>query len=209
MSVDLSGTMLTDSWTKEQEQLLAEWADISSCYNWMHIKAEKLSANKNIMITVPVIILSTLSGSANFILSSAGNSAHTQTYGQIIIGCVSIFTGVLTTLGNFFRYAQNSEANRGASISWGKLHRNISIELALHPEERINSVQFIKTCRMELDRLIEQSPQLPDSIIREFEKEFHDTPSLQKPDIAHGLEHTRIYVRDTRQPLLTHVQSIN
>ena len=135
-------------------------------------------------------------GSANFILSAATNTPATQSYGSIIIGCVSIFTGVLTTLGNFFRYAQNSEANRGAAISWGKLHRNISIELALRPEERLDPVHFIKTCRVEMDRLIEQSPQVPDSIIQSFEIEFKDTPALKKPDIAHGLEHTRIYIKN-------------
>jgi hypothetical protein len=192
-------------WTKEQEELLAEWADIASCYNWMHSRGEQLAANKNIMITVPVIILSTLSGSANFILSSLATSPANQTYGQIMIGCVSIFTGVLTTLGNFFRYAQNSEANRGAAIAWGKLHRNISVELALHPEERINSLHFVKTCRLELDRLIEQSPNLPPSIIKEFEEEFKDSPSLKRPDIAHGLEHTRVYIRPSTEssiPLL-------
>ena len=193
-------------WTKEQEELLAEWADIASCYNWMHLRGEQLAANKNIMITVPVIILSTLSGSANFILSSLATSSTHQTYGQIIIGCVSIFTGVLTTLGNFFRYAQNSEANRGAAISWGKLHRNISVELALHPEERIDSIQFVKTCRLELDRLIEQSPNIPPSVIKEFDEEFKDSPTLKRPDIAHGLEHTRVYIRpslDSSIPLLT------
>lgn len=181
---------------------MAEWADIASCYNWMHSRGEQLAANKNIMITVPVIILSTLSGSANFILSSLATSSTSQTYGQIIIGCVSIFTGVLTTLGNFFRYAQNSEANRGAAIAWGKLHRNISVELALHPEERIDSLQFVKTCRLELDRLIEQSPNLPPCIIEEFEEEFKDSPTLKRPDIAHGLEHTRVYIRPTTEPLL-------
>jgi hypothetical protein len=187
-------------WTKEQEELLAEWADIASCYNWMHSRGEQVSANKNTMITVPVIILSTLSGSANFILSSLATSPTSQTYGQIMIGCVSIFTGVLTTLGNFFRYAQDSEANRGAAISWGKLHRNISVELALHPEERIDSAHFVKTCRIELDRLIEQSPNLPQSIIKEFEKEFKDIPTLKRPDIAHGLEHTRVYIRPLSEP---------
>lgn len=189
--------MEVGEWTKEEEDLLAEWADIASCYNWMHIRAETLFANKNISITVPVIILSTLSGSANFILSAADNTPTIQSYGSIVIGCVSIFTGVLTTLGNFFRYAQNSEANRGAAISWGKLHRNISVELALRPKERLEPNLFIKTCRVEMDRLIEQSPQIPVSVIKEFELEFKDIPSLKKPDIAHGLEHTRIYVKNT------------
>jgi hypothetical protein len=55
----------------------------------------------------------------------------------------------------------------------------------VHPEERLDSLHFVKTCRVELDRLIEQSPQLPDSIIKEFEEEFKDSPTLKRPDIAH------------------------
>jgi hypothetical protein len=193
--IDLSGVQVIRVWTREQEDLLAQWGDVAACYNWMHVRAEKLSANKNLMITVPAIVLSTLSGSANFILSATTNTPGAQTYGSIIIGCVSIFTGVLTTLGNFFRYAQNSEANRGAAISWGKLQRNISVELALHPKERTDPKNFIKGCRLEMDRLIEQSPQLPDSVIDAFELEFQDKPNLKKPDIAHGIEHTKIYIK--------------
>ena len=77
--------------------------------------------------------------------------------------------------------------------SWGKFHRQVSIELALHPNERIDSIDFLKICRAELDRLIEQSPQIPDSVIQDFEKEFERTPNLQKPDIANGLERTKVY----------------
>jgi hypothetical protein len=121
---------------------------------------------------------------------------NAQKYAQIGIGGVSIFTGILTTLGNFFRYAQSSEANRVASLSWGKFQRQIAIELALHPNDRLDSMDFLKICRAELDRLIEQSPPIPDEIIEAFEKEFFDTPRLKKPDIAHGLDHTQIF-RDT------------
>ena len=28
-------------WTKEQEALLAEWAEKASCYRWLHGRAEK------------------------------------------------------------------------------------------------------------------------------------------------------------------------
>jgi hypothetical protein len=46
-----------------------------------------------------------------------------------------------------------------------------------------------------MDRLIEQSPQLPDSVIEAFELEFQDKPNLKKPDIAHGIEHTKVYIK--------------
>jgi len=146
------------------------------------------------MITVPVIILSTLTGSASFVMNSlVGDNPTGQKYAQIGIGSVSIFTGILTTLGNFFRYAQNSESNRVASIAWGKFQRQIAVELALSPMERLDCSDFLGIARAELDRLIEQSPPIPDGIIVEFEKEFESVPMLKRPDIAHGVEHTHIF----------------
>lgn len=180
---------------------MAGWADIAACYRWMHDKCEKQMARSNMWITVPVIILSTLTGSANFMLQSVvGDDKDVQKYAQIGIGGVSIFTGILTTLGNFFRYAQSSEANRVAGVAWGKFQRQIAVELALHPRERIDCMDFLKICRAELDRLIEQSPPIPDIVIKEFEKEFKDLTQLKKPDIAHGVDHTTVF-KDTETRL--------
>ena len=189
-----------NGWTKEQEELMAGWSDVAACYRWMHDRCEKRMSMNNMMITVPVIILSTLTGSASFVMNSlVGDNPTGQKYAQIGIGSVSIFTGILTTLGNFFRYAQNSESNRVASIAWGKFQRQIAVELALSPMERLDCSDFLGIARAELDRLIEQSPPIPDSIIVEFEKEFESVPMLKRPDIAHGVEHTHIFKNtDTR-----------
>jgi hypothetical protein len=196
--IDLSGNVKipkpNNGWSREQEELMAGWADIAACYRWMHDKCEKKMNVSNLWMTVPVIVLSTLSGSASFILNSVvGDNPTGQKYAQIGIGSISIFTGILTTLGNFFRYAQSSEANRVAGIAWGKFQRQIAVELALHPNERIECSDFLTMCRAELDRLIEQSPPIPDYIVVEFEKEFENVPVLKRPDIAHGVEHTMIY----------------
>lgn len=173
---------------------MAGWSDVAACYRWMHDRCEKRMSMNNMMITVPVIILSTLTGSASFVMNSlVGDNPTGQKYAQIGIGSVSIFTGILTTLGNFFRYAQNSESNRVASIAWGKFQRQIAVELALSPMERLDCSDFLGIARAELDRLIEQSPPIPDSIIVEFEKEFESVPMLKRPDIAHGVEHTHIF----------------
>jgi hypothetical protein len=189
-----------NGWTREQEELMAGWSDIATCYRWMHDRCEKQMNMSNMWITVPVIVLSTLTGSASFVMNSlVGDNPTGQKYAQIGIGGVSIFTGILTTLGNFFRYAQNSESNRVASIAWGKFQRQIAVELALSPTERLVCSDFLNIARAELDRLIEQSPPIPDKIIREFEKEFESIPALKRPDIAHGVEHTQIFKNtDTR-----------
>lgn len=204
-TVDVSGNRVKkflNGWTKEQEDLMAEWSDKAGCYRWLHDRCEKKYSAKNMSLTIPVIILSTLTGTANFALGSFIPPEENQlkNYVQAGIGAVSIFAGILTTLGNFLRYAQGSEANRVAGISWGKFQRQIAVELAIHPNERIDSMDFLKICRAELDRLIEQSPPIPDDIILEFEKEFKDLPDIKRPEICHGLEHTKVF-RDDRARL--------
>lgn len=174
---------------------MAQWADIAGCYRWLHDRAEKKQSRSNAWITIPVIVLSTLTGTANFALDSfiEPNNDSAKRYAQAGIGAASIFAGILTTLGNFLRYAQGSEAHRGAAISWGKFQRQIAVELAINPMDRLEAMDFLKICRQDLDRLIEQSPQIPDPVIAEFEREFKSVPDLKMPDICHGLEHTTIY----------------
>ena len=173
-----------NGWSKEQDQLMADWSDIAGCYRWMHDKAEKQYTRLNMNMTIPVIILSTLTGTASVGLSSiAGGNAEVGKYLNFGIGGLSLIAGILTTLNNFLRYAQLSESNRVAAVAWGKFQRLIAVELALNPNERMDSLDFLKICRADLDRLIEQSPAIPDNVIAEFEDEFRDMPKLRRPDI--------------------------
>jgi len=183
-----------NGWTPELDDLMAEWADKAACYRWMHERTEKLFSARNSWITIPVIILSTLTGTANFGLNSIfGDNEQNAHYATLAIGGVSIIAGIITTLGNFLRYAQGSEAHRVSSISWGKFNRLITVELRINPNERMDSMSFLKICRIELDRLIEQSPPIPDSVIAAFRSEFGSSLEVKKPDIAAAIEHTKAF----------------
>jgi hypothetical protein len=184
-----------NGWTPEQERLMAQWADVAGCYRWLHDRSEKKYTKLNMYITIPVIILSTLTGTANFALDSfiEKDNYSAKTYAQATIGGISIFAGILTTLGNFLRFAQGSEAHRVASVAWGKFQRQITVEISIHPNDRMDCMDFLHICRQDLDRLIEQSPPIPDDIIAVFEVEFKNSENLKRPDICHGLEHTVAY----------------
>jgi hypothetical protein len=195
-----------NGWSKEQDALMADWSDIAGCYRWLHDKAEKQYTLRNMRMTIPVIILSTLTGTASVGISSLANGdEQIQKYMNFGIGGVSLIAAILTTLNNFLRYAQLSESNRVAGVSWGKFQRLIAVELALNPNERMDSLDFLKICRAELDRLIEQSPAIPDAIIQAFETEFKDNKKLRRPDICHGLDHTRVF--DSSQSRLKNMTS--
>jgi hypothetical protein len=178
-------------WTPEQEELLAIWADKALCYRWLHDLAEKKYTRLNNFIQIPVIILSTTTGALNVGIDSVFPSSMKQ-YANMSLGGVSLLTGIISTVGNFLRYAQNMEAHRVASIQWSKFNRNIAAEVAIHPEQRQNAVDFFMICRAELDRLIEQSPSIPNDIILAFESKFMDV-KISRPEVCNSLEPTKIY----------------
>lgn len=182
-----------NGWTKELEVLFADWADKSACYRWMHDKTGRMFQTRDQSFMFPIIILSTVGGAANFAMNSISQDPTIQKYIQLGLGGLSIATGILTTIANRLGYASASEAHRGASISWGKFNRLIVIELSLHPDERMEAFAFMKMFRIELDRLIEQSPIIPEAIINSFIYEFKETLDVKKPDITGDLEHTRVF----------------
>jgi hypothetical protein len=52
------------------------------------------------------------------------------------IGGLNLFTGLLTTLLNFFRYAELKQSHENAVNLWHKYHRAISTEIALEPDRK-------------------------------------------------------------------------
>lgn len=189
-----------NGWTREVEQLMAEWADKALGYRWMHERTERIFYSKDLSFMFPVIILSTVTGAANFALDSVIQDPEYKKYAQLGLGGLSILTGIISTIANRLGYGSRSEAHKSAGVLWGKFQRLIAIELSLHPDERSDCMYFLKTCRTELDRLIEQSPTIPDAVISECRREFTKYPKVRKPEIVGDIDTTHVFV-DTESRL--------
>lgn len=191
-----------NGWTKELETLIADWADKAACYRWMHEKTSVIFAGRDRYFNIPVIILSGITAGANFALGSIFDpeDVDNKKWAQLGLGGASLITGIIQTMMNFYRYAQLSEAHRVAGVSWGKFNRLLCIEMNLHPDERMEAFNFLKMFRTELDRLIEQSPSIPEQVIKDFNGVFKNTADVVKPEITGILNHTRVFV-DTNSRL--------
>ena len=184
-------------WTQEHEEILIEWADKAMCYRWLHAKSNALYSNLNTWYTIPVIVLSTLTGTANFAQDRV--PAMYQSYFVMLVGSLNILAGMITTIQQFLKITQLNEAHSVSSISWDKFYRNIKIELAKHPKERIDVKQMIKMSKEEYDRLMETSPAIPEKIIHGFKDKFNTSEAFKtiiKPEICDIL----IPTNDFRNP---------
>ena len=181
-------------WTDECENLLAEWSEKASCYRWLHGRCEKSYRIWYYCFSIPVIILSTLTGAANVGMDSFV-PAEQKSMASAIVGGVNIFAGIISTLQNFLKVAELMEGHRIAGVSWGKLQRNIAIELALDPSRRVIQTDFLKLSRAEYDRLIEAGPIIDDKIISRFNKKFKNY-EVSVPSICNGLDKCKIYKID-------------
>ena len=171
-------------WNDTEVKVLKKWGEQAASYRVLHNRAYRKYKYLTALFTIPVIIISTVTGTANF---SQGTIVQIypsfELYLPLVIGALNLISGIITTIGQFLRVSELNEANRNASISYGKFARNISTELSLPPNERTYSgLDFIQICRNEMDRLIEQSPEIPMKIINKFEhnKKFKD---IIKPEL--------------------------
>jgi hypothetical protein len=177
-----------DEWSNEIEELLSEWGEIAMCYAYLHNFSQRKYKAKYHHLQIPIIVLSTLTGTANFATDSYVPNDYKQGF-SAGVGSLNIFCGILGTLLSFLRYSEIYEGHRIAALSWSKLGRAIEIELSLQDKKRKPCRDFLKLCRSEYDNLLESSPNIDLDIIQMFNKKFNDKyPDVRKPIICNGLK---------------------
>jgi hypothetical protein len=182
-------------WSSEHETLLSDWADKAMCYKWLHMKSNEKYHFLHNIYTIPVIIMSTLTGTANFAQEKLPENY--AFYAPIVIGSINILAGIITTIQQFLHITELNESHRVSTISWDKFHRRLKNELSKNPVERVSVSEFILTATEEYDRLIESSPTIDKGIVKLFKTTFDGTftntdvkamfKELSKPDILDAL----------------------
>ena len=217
---DSTGDTHKHVWTEEHEKILVEWADKAMCYRWLHSRSNLMFSHLNAWYTIPVIVISTLTGTANFAQQRV--PVDYQNYFAMIVGGFNILGGIISTIQQFLKITQLNEAHRVSGIAWDKFYRNVKIELAKHPEERVRVDHMLKISKEEFDRLMETSPIIPEKIIKNFKNLFEKTEmykNILKPEICDVLMSTDTFKnpwnrsenREMRfqEELQRHLQNIN
>lgn len=188
-----------EEWSPEIEQLLSEWGEVSMCYAYLHNFSQRKYKKKFHHLQIPIIVLSTLTGTANFATDSYVPDNFKQGF-SAGVGSLNIFCGILGTLLSFLRYSEIYEGHRISGLAWSKLGRTIEIELSLHDKKRKPCREFLKICRAEYDNLLESSPNIDLDIISMFNKKFEGKyPNVRKPIICNGLKEIKAFNEEVPQ----------
>lgn len=166
-------------WHSQHEKILQRWGEQAACYRYMHHVAFSTFKRMNMRMTLPIIVISTVTGTANFAQDTF--PVQWQAYVPAAIGALNLFAAILTTILQFLKVSELMESHRVSSIHYGKLSRSIRLELTLPRTERAHDGSpFVDIMRGEYDRLIEQSPPVPAYVIKRFERKFPE----KKDDVA-------------------------
>jgi hypothetical protein len=149
----------------------------------MHKKAQAYYTSQNIKYQLPIIVLSALSGTGNFV------SANFPDYSSIIIlavGGVSIFTSIISSVAQFLKVSQLSESHRMSYLSWEKFHSTIKFQLNKRRANRDDLKDFISLIVPEYQRLKEISADIPKHICEQVKKNKKNLSKMQVPYMLNG-----------------------
>jgi hypothetical protein len=190
-------------WKEEEELLLKDWADKAQCYELLHSKSHGVYKQRHAYFVIPVIIISTLTGTANFAQDKISDERDKNIF-VMVTGGLNICAAIVSTIGQFLKISEMNEGHRVASYSWGKYYRHLKTELAKHPLDRINPKDLIAMAKEDYDRLLELSPMIPKKIIKQFNMTFLENDEISKPEICDIITPTTIYSmsKDKRESMI-------
>lgn len=166
-------------WDAQYEKVLIEWADKAQCYRWLHGRSFALYRIKAMWYTIPVIIMSTITGTANF--AQERFPENIKSIAVITIGSINLIAGIITTISQYLKVNELLESHRVANLSWDKFVRDVKMELAKDPREhgdipgqREPPITCMTKFKETFDRLMEVSPSIEDKVLAEFAFRFDE-----------------------------------
>lgn len=168
----------------EIEGILKDWLIRAKDATWLHLQSFRWFRRMNHGFMIPIILLSTVSGSVNLVVGSMGNATQCDdrvNYMQIAIGIMGMSTAAMTAIYNFLKVPQRVERHDMFKNEFDRLAREILVESTLLETDAQNYVSIgviLRKMQEEFDRLGEKAPPIPNMIEKRLLKEKMKEPNL-------------------------------
>jgi len=163
-----------------QAELIKQWHFRNHRVQLAHYESARRYQRLHIMLGLPAVILSTFVGTAVFATLSketelqvplpGGAMSLSATQLHLLLGLLSVAAALLTGLQTFLKFSELAEKHRLAGSRFANLKHRIEM-LATFPEATPVEVRDTLTAiETSWAKLREESPTLPASIWRRFER---------------------------------------
>ena len=150
-------------------KILKGWELETNTYHLLHEKSTEYYSRLNFYFMIPIIILSSSTGTLGLLSASETQFAFVNGVNliSIFIGLFGFITAILTTIHNFLNI-QKLEANHNShSIEYSKISKEIKMHIYLSDTDvkvYSNIAEYIKQCKQNIDKLIESAPTIPSHV---------------------------------------------
>ena len=126
-------------------QLLTESKDRLQELKWIHARSAQYYDKMNNIFVIPTILITSFSGMASFLSTSAMVSEDSKTTFGISVGIMASVSSLLQSMSSAYKFSTKAEMHRTAAEEYNKLLVKISFEMADPNEE-----DFIETLEQKL-----------------------------------------------------------
>ena len=179
-------------WHESVERLLQKYCDEAQVREALHRKAYYWYKRSLTCFQLPIIIMSALSGSFQFLSKSFPQFEST------IVTCtasVSITVSIVSAVMTYLKLGEQKTKNEVSQVAWQNFYNTVSHQLNLARELRQDPEAFLEEVKKSYDRLFEISPICNRGFILDIRRRVmkNSTPEFQIPCYLNGFRHTHVW----------------
>lgn len=165
------------------EELILAWLRRARESQMAHYEMAQILNRRSHLLGVPVIIITAVVGTSVF-ASVAAQVISTEA--KLIIGSLSVFAAVLSSLQTFFKFSERAEKHKSFAARFGSVRRELEVLYATG--KTASEPNYVAILREKLDRLAEEAAHVPTAVFEKVQamlsRQESPNPSFQQ--IASG-----------------------
>ena len=180
------------AWDESVERLLQKYCDEAQTRESLHRRSFYRYKKLTTCFNLPVIVLSCLSGSFQFL-----SKGYPEIEQHIVTGTasLSILTAIISAVASYLKLGESTSKHEQSANAWLLFHNEVKHQLSLRRDKRQDAEEFLKTCKTSYDRLFELSPICSSTMISAIKKKIvaHATDEFHVATYLNGFRHTEVY----------------
>ena len=150
-----------NDWTHKKEKLLRFWQHDCRLYNWLYIQNTQHYIFMNKSLSITSIFLSAVTGTTLINNSDCGDCEDSTNYIILVFGIITVINTFIQGAKEFLNLPEKININTNAARQNNAIIMDIDEQINIHPSDRINGKDFLKSIKLRKNELIQNGPVIP------------------------------------------------